>query len=166
MQQNRLLGNIKHREIFHIVTAFICLVSSDECDERFTCVCTELLQKKVSLCLVYSTSATVYKSRLHGEFCPDPFALCTRFISVEMQRLGSYRTEFYNAVFPLPQGVKSAGTSAHRPLCNVQITPVSVSSSEKMSTIQDSIAAATWTFLHFTMDKKKAAQTRLQHLGS
>lgn len=80
-----------------------------------------------------------------------------------MQISNSYRTEFYNPVFAFLEEIKGTAAAVSRILCDVLVTQVPDTGSEKMVTVKKFVAAAMLTFHHSRRRSKKSAQSRLQN---
>lgn len=164
VQQHRLLGNIKARQVFRIAAGTTCLTCRDECYEAFNRVCKELSNRGVSLALVCFTSVTLCMALLDKKICTGLLAVRTRPLSGEMQYFDSFRIECYIEVFAFLEKVKSAAAAVVRPLREALMPQVLVAGFKEIVAIQKSIAAPLWTFHHSKNGNKKAVQTPLRHL--
>lgn len=118
-QHHRLVGSIEGRQVSRITTVSICLAPNEECYEPFIRVDKKLLEKLVSLALMYFESASLYKAPFGEEFCTGFLDLSRRLLSGEVQNFDGYRAEIYYAVSTLFEKVRSAATAAGLPLCEV-----------------------------------------------
>lgn len=114
----------------------------------------------VSLGLVCSTPAAMYKTSLAKGICSCLLAPLIRLLSEDVQNFDCYRTASYSSALAFLEKMKSAVTAANRTLPDVSVTQVPVSGSREMAIVQESVDAPMRTVHCSTKDIEERIDLR------